>query len=143
MTEPPSIADLLQQGLFHHTQTQLPQAIERYSDVLRIDPGNPDALYYAAVIVCQENQFKQGIDLARRALEREGDPLEAVKSFDAAIAADPNFAEAHGNRAGLLAKAGLPAEALKGFDRALALDPKAAADWINRGALLHELGRHE
>ena len=159
MTEPPSIADLLQQGLFHHRQGQLPQAIERYSDVLRIDPGNPEALYYAAVIACQENQFKQGIDLARRALERdgqarvhnligkalerEGDPLEAVKSFDAAIAADPNFAEAHGNRAGLLAKAGLPAEALKGFDRALALDPKAAADWINRGALLHELGRHE
>jgi tetratricopeptide (TPR) repeat protein len=159
MTAPPSIADLIQQGLFHHRQGQLPQAIERYSDVLRIDPGNPDALYYAAVIACQENQFKQGIDLARRALERdgqarvhnligkalerEGDPLEAVKSFDQAIAADPNFAEAHGNRAGLLAKAGLPAEALKGFDRALALDPKAEADWINRGALLHELGRHK
>lgn len=160
MTEPLTIAQLIQQGLFHHRQGQLPQAIERYSDVLRIDPGNPEALYYAAVIACQENQFKQGIDLARRALEREppqarvhnlmgkalereGDHLEAVKSFDAAIALDPDFAEAHGNRAAVLAAAGLPAEALKGFDRALAIDPNAAADWINRGALLHQLGHHE
>lgn len=160
MMSPPSIAELLQQGLFHHRQGQLAQAVERYSDVLRIDPDNADALYYAAVIACQENQFKQGISLAHRALapgppqarvhnllgkalEREGDHLEAVKSFDAAIALDRDFAEAHGNRAAIMAEAGLPDEALKGFDRALAIDPKAAADWINRGALLHRLGRHD
>ncbi|HUH83326.1 MAG TPA: tetratricopeptide repeat protein [Stellaceae bacterium] len=160
MNEAPSIATLLQQGLFHHQRGEIAQAMERYTDVLRTDPQNKDALYYVAVVACQEGQFKQGIDLARRALaqgakearvhnllgkalEREGEHLEAIKAFDAAIAADANFAEAHGNRASILAAAGLPDEALKGFDRAVALDPKAVADWINRGSLLLDLGRYE
>jgi len=112
------------------------------------------------VVACQEDQLDQGIALARRALEfgppqarvhnllgkaleRKGEHLEAVKSFDAAIAIDAKFAEAHGNRAAILADAGRPDEALKGFDRALALDPKAAPDWINRGVLLQQLGRQE
>ena len=70
MTEaPPKIADLLQQGLFHHRQGDLRSAIERYSEVLRIDPDNADALYYAAVIACQEDQLKEGLSLARRSLE--------------------------------------------------------------------------
>ncbi len=82
-------------------------------------------------------------NLLGKALERKGEHLEAVKSFDAAIAIDAKFAEAHGNRAAILADAGRPDEALKGFDRALALDPKAAPDWINRGVLLQQLGRQE
>jgi tetratricopeptide (TPR) repeat protein len=157
--QPPTTAQLLQQGLFHHQRGEHGPAVENYTQVLRNDPQNADALYYVAVVACQEEQFEQGIALARRALEfgppqarvhnllgkaleRQGDHLEAVKSFDAAIALDPNFAEAHGNRASILAAAGLASEALKGFERALALDPKAAADWINYGALLQELGRH-
>ncbi len=158
-TTHPSAAQLLQQGLFHHQQGQLDMAMDRYMAVLRNDPQNADALYYVAVVACQEQQFVQGIALAQRALkhgppqarvhnllgkalERQGDHLEAVKNFDAAIALDPKFAEAHGNRANVLAAAGLADEALAGFERALALDPKAAADWINYGALLQEFGRY-
>jgi tetratricopeptide (TPR) repeat protein len=163
-TEPsgqhPSAAQLLQQGLFHHQRGELGPAMDNYTRVLRNDPHNADALYYVAVVACQEDQLDQGISLARRALEfgppqarihnllgkaleRKGEHLEAVKSLDAAIAIDAKFAEAHGNRAAILADAGLPDEALKGFDRALALDPQAAPDWINRGALLQQLGRQE
>jgi tetratricopeptide (TPR) repeat protein len=162
-TEPaghPSAAQLLQQGLFHHQRGELGPAMDNYTRVLRNDPHNADALYYVAVVACQEDQLDQGIALARRALEfgppqarvhnllgkaleRQGEHLEAVKSFDAAIAIDAKFAEAHGNRAAILADAGLADEALKGFDRALALDPKAVADWINRGALLQQLGRQQ
>src|SRR5690606_14198445 len=61
-------AQLLQQGLFHHRQGQIAEAMERYTEVLRNDPENADALYYVAVVACQEGQFQQGIDLARRAL---------------------------------------------------------------------------
>lgn len=160
MTDPVPAAELLQQGLFHHRQGQIGEAMERYTEVLRNDPQNADALYYVAVVACQEGQLQQGIDLARRALEagppqarmhnllgkafeRLRNPLDAIKAYDAAIALDPDFAEAHGNRASIVAQAGLPDEALKSFDRALALDPTAVADWINRGALLHELGRFD
>ena len=151
MSEPATSAQLLQQGLFHHRQGDLAQAMERYVEVLRNDPQNPDALYYVAVVACQEGQFRQGIELARRAIEvgppqarlhnllgqalyREGDRLEAIKNFDLAIALDANLAEAHGNRANILVDAGFADEALKSFDRALALNPTSATDWLNRGA---------
>ena len=159
MTESAPAAQLLQQGLFHHRQGQLSQAMDQYTQVLRIDPKNPEALYYVAMVACQEGQFQQGIELAQRALqvgepqarvhnligkaqERLGALTEAAKAYDAAIALDPDFAEAHGNRAALVAQAGFPEEALISFNRALALDPTAAPDWLNRGALLQEMGRH-
>ena len=133
--------------------------MDHYTQVLRTDPTNTEALYYVAVVACQEGQFQQGIDLAQRALslgepqarlhnligkahERLSQYPEAARAYEAAIAVDPDFAEAHGNRANLAAQAGFPEEALKSFDRALALDPTATEDWINRGALLHELGRY-
>jgi tetratricopeptide (TPR) repeat protein len=159
-TEPPTAAALLLQGLFHHQQGQMDQAMERYTEVLRVDPQNAEALYYVAVVACQGGQYQQGVDLARRALsfgppqarlynligqalDRLGQPLEAVKNYDKAIALDPNFAAAHGNRANILLKAGMPEEALKSFDRAIALNPQSAPDLINRGALLNMLGRPE
>ena len=58
---------LLQQGLFHHRQGQLEQALERYVEVLQGDPENADALYYVAVVACQGGEYQEGIKLARRA----------------------------------------------------------------------------
>jgi len=134
-------------------------AMQRYVEVLRNDPQNADALYYVAVVACQEGQFDQGVELARRALSvgrpqarlynllgqaqyRLGQRLEAIKNFDQAIALDPNFADAHGNRANILVDVDMPDEALKSFDRALALNPTSGPDWLNRGALLQQMGRH-
>lgn len=160
MSAPATAAELIQQGLFHHRQGDIAQAMERYVEVLRNDPKNADALYYIAVVACQDGQFKEGADLARRALAvgppqarmhnllgqalyRLGERLEAIKNYDQAIALDEKLADAHGNRANVLADAGFPDEALKSFDRALALNPMSATDWLNRGALLQSLGRHE
>jgi tetratricopeptide (TPR) repeat protein len=157
MNAPPTAAALLQQGLFHHRRGELSLAMDRYTDVLRSDPQNADALYYVAVVACQEGQYKEGAALARRAIDngppqarvhnllgqahdRLDQPLEAIKQYDQAITIDANFAEAHGNRAGIMATAGFPDEALKSFDRALALNPNPT-DWINRGTLLHGMGR--
>ncbi|HEX3710794.1 MAG TPA: tetratricopeptide repeat protein [Pseudolabrys sp.] len=156
----PNAAQLLQQGLLHHRQGEIALAMQRYNEVLGSEPRNADALYYVAVIACQEGRFRQGIDLARRALEsgppqarvhnllgkaleREGSPIEALQHFEQAVALDQNFAEAHGNRANLLAATGRTEDALKAFERVLTLDPNSATDWANHGALLQQLGRHE
>ena len=72
MSAPATTAQLIQQGLFHHRQGDLKQAMERYAEVLRTDPENADALYYIAVVACQEGQFQQGAELARRALAKAG-----------------------------------------------------------------------
>jgi tetratricopeptide (TPR) repeat protein len=155
---PQTIAQIMKQGLFHHRQGQLRPAMERYMEVLRINPEHAEALYCCAVIACAEGQFKEGVEVMRRAikfgpptakmynvlgqaLDRLGEPLEAIKAIDQAIALDPNLAAAHGNRANILVDAGMPLEALKSFDRAIALDPASVPDLINRGALLELLGR--
>ncbi len=155
-----TIAQLIQQGLFHHRQGQTALAMERYSEVLQKNPEHPEALYYVAVISCQEGQYQQGVNLVRRALtftapqarmlnllgqalDRLGQPLDAMKALDQAIALDPNLAAAHGNRANILIDAGLPDMALQAFDRAIALDPTSTPDLINRGALLELAGQPE
>lgn len=158
MAETTNVEALLKQGLFHHRQGQLALAMERYVEALQGDPTNADALYYVAVIACEDGQYQQGIDLAKRAIEvgkpqarvhnlmgqaydRLRQPLEAIKAYDAALALDPNFAAAHGNRASILADTGFPDEALKAYDRALALNANSGADWLNRGTLLHDMGK--
>lgn len=159
MTEHQTTAQLIQQGLFHHRQGQIQLAMERYIEVLKTNPDHAEALYYVGVVACQEGQFKQGAELARKAianglntakvhnllgqaLDRLNEHNEALACFERAIAVDPNFAEAHGNRANILADAGLPAEALASYNRALALNPDSVSDLINRGALLQDIGRH-
>lgn len=151
-------AALLQQGLFHHRQGQLDLAMQRYIDALAEDPTNADALYYVAVVACEDGQYDKGVELAQRAIDvgkpqarvhnlmgqaydRLEQPLEAIKAYDAALAVDPNFAAAHGNRASILAETGFPEEALKAYDRALALNANSGADWFNRGTLLHDMGK--
>jgi tetratricopeptide (TPR) repeat protein len=160
MSEHQTAAELIQQGLVHHRAGQISLAMDRYTQVLRNDPQNPEALYYIALIACHEGQFQQGIDLARRSLtfrpgqarahnligqalhrmEKLGDALE---SFDKALECDPNFADGYANRANMLTELGRPAEAVLSFDRAIALNPNSAADWLNRGATLHAIGRVE
>ena len=136
MSEHLTAAELIQQGLVHHRAGQISLAMDRYTQVLRNDPQNADALYYIAVIACHEGQFQQGIDLARRslsfrpgqargynligqALHRMGDLKEALESFDKALECDVNFADAYGNRATLLSEMGRSADAIADFDRAL------------------------
>ena len=160
MAAPATAAQLIQQGLFHHRQGHLALAMDRYTEVLRNDPHNADALYYVAVVACQEGQFQQGIELARRSLSLQPRPGARAQSdrpgaaprwarsrrrwqaFDAALECDVKFADAYGNRANMLSELGRHAEALSSFDRALELNPNSATDWLNRGATLHSARPH-
>ena len=67
---------------------------------------------------------RPGLSAARPATTRRS------QSFDRAIALEPDFADAHGNRANVLADMGRAEEALDGFDRALALRPDNAEDLL-------------
>ena len=67
--------------------------------------------------------------------------MEALASCDRALALQPNFAEAHANRA--IALHGLErfADALLSYDRALVLRPDLADVLVNRGTTLHAMKR--
>jgi tetratricopeptide (TPR) repeat protein len=68
---------------------------------------------------------------------------EALASYDAALALNPDFVEAHNNRGVVLAESNSSEAALASYDRALALSPGLAAVLNNRGNLLLDLGRTE
>jgi protein O-GlcNAc transferase len=136
----------------------LSQALARYDDILRSDPGNADALYYKAAIACKQGRFEDAVALTHRslavrpgharalnltgmALHRLGRLEEALASFDRALVFDPDPADTYGNRAAVLDELGRHAEAIAAYDRALQISPNAADDWCNRGAALQALHR--
>jgi tetratricopeptide (TPR) repeat protein len=68
-------------------------------------------------------------------------PLEAIASYETALALDPDFAEAIYNRGDALRELRRFAEALRDYERAIALRPTYAEAFNNRGNTLQELGR--
>lgn len=83
-----------------------------------------------------QEHYEQGFSLLR-----SGDPVQAMRALDAAIAINPGFAEAHNSRGIALAMLGRHDDALMSFDRALGLKPDYAECHNNCGIVLQELGR--
>lgn len=157
---PQAAQQALQEALALHRQGKRDLAMQRYVAILQDDPENIDALYYVAVLALQEGQIAEGIKVIERALTvgppqgrlfnllgqahlRLNQDDAALESFDRAIACEPGFADAYGNRANVLADMGRLGEAVVAFDRALALRPNNAEDICNRASVLADLGRLE
>lgn len=96
---------------------QYRKAYEGYAELLREDPGNLDA--------------RRG--LARTLLEMERYD-EALKQFNQAIEADPDFGATYANRGILHDRAGRYEKALADYRRAIELDPEVAEGpgWLTR-----------
>src|SRR5438874_776307 len=114
-----SVEMLFQEGLKFQQQGLLANAIATYEQVLRLDPLFANANYHLALVSCQAGDLTTGVELARRALSVDPHPVkaenllgralydlgqhnEAIACFDRAIAAAPDFANVHGNRAAVL-----------------------------------------
>lgn len=71
-------------------------------------------------------------------LETQGKAAEALKEYDAAIAADPSNIVAHTYRGWLLARAGFADRAMESIDKALAINPNYPDAHFFRGMVLYE-----
>jgi lipoprotein NlpI len=69
--------------------------------------------------------------------------LDALTSFDNALAFRADYLEAMNNRGNTLKEMGRLDEAIESYDRALAICPDAAETLNNRGVVLHALGRSD
>jgi tetratricopeptide (TPR) repeat protein len=79
--------------------------------------------------------YNRGVDLVD-----SGDEAGAMGAFRAAIAADPQYANAHNNLGNLLNMSGNEAGAEASYRRAITADPKLASAHYNLGNLLNERG---
>lgn len=111
-------------GLACQQARQLVQAERHYRAALDLVPGRPSTL----------------VNLAATQLGL-GQPGAALASADAALASEPDSADALLHRGCALAQLGRAAEALCAFERLNAQVPGHAPAWSHRGNLLRELQR--
>jgi len=121
-----TVDSLLDRGLAHHRAGELSQAESLYRQVLETVPTHPVALHLLGVLATQTGRNDVALQFA-----------------DQAIAAAPNFAEAHASRGNAFYGLGRYHEAVEAYARAIALDPRHAEACSNHGSALHALGQFE
>jgi tetratricopeptide (TPR) repeat protein len=141
-----------------HRAGRFAEAERIYTDVLRQNPADFDALYLQGVIAYQTGRHPRAVELIGRAIAQHGGSAaahfslgaalmalgrhqEALASYEAALALEPDYVEAHSSRGIALRRLQRTPEALASFDRALALRPDAAELHNNRGNVLRSLHR--
>lgn len=138
----------------------LAEAARLYSEILRTDPEQFEALYELGLLYYRSLRFQeaewllsravtvtpQSVDAwftLGRALQRLLRQEEAIAAYDQAVALRPAYVNALVNRAASLITLRRPEEALASVDAALAADSSNAAAWVNRGTILLEFGRFD
>jgi protein O-GlcNAc transferase len=142
-----------------HSRGDPQQAAALYADILRTEPGHPDALHLMGVTETQMGRAESGLALIAKsltvnphqpvAISNQGNaylalnrPAEALASYDRALNLAPDYPLAVFGRGNALATLGRPEEALSNFDRALHLVPRFAAALNARGGVLVKLKRY-
>jgi len=115
---------LCSEAFAHHQAQRLPQAIERYVEILSLKPDFPDIYNNLG-----------------NALTALGNPEAALAAFKLAIELKPDSHDAYYNCAVTLSAMGRLDEAEAKYRQAVAVNPKFAAAYNNLGLLLKERGR--
>jgi tetratricopeptide (TPR) repeat protein len=151
-------AGMLRVALDLHKRGDARMAAIIYEDVLRRDPGNPQAQHYLGLALHHQGQSDRAVDLITQALascpndaimyvnrgvalNALAKPSTALADFDSALSLDPGITHAHHGRAVALRALGRLEEALAALDRTLAILPRHAGAHIDRGDVLRGLGR--
>lgn len=117
---------VLAQALAHHRQGNLDAAERGYASVIKADARNFNAHHLLGTLRMQQGRF-----------------AEALSSFDRAVAAKPDFAEAHGSRGLALCNLQRFQEAVASFGKTLKLKPRAPDILAHRGLALYYLKKPE
>ncbi len=114
---------LLVRGMLHSKRGDDRLAVEDFSQVIKLEPDNAEAL---------ENQAAAYDALGEHHLARE--------DYDGVIRLEPDNAVALYSRGACLAQMGDLDGALADFDRAIALEPGDSVPYYNRGCTHAEIG---
>jgi tetratricopeptide (TPR) repeat protein len=154
-----SAGDLVKRAFALHQQGQAKQAEQLYTQALKLDPRQFDALHLLGLLHHQHQHFAEAERLIGAALKIRPDYLDAVLNygnvlaalnrhedaivyFDRVLAIDPRSARALNNRGRALTELMRFDEALTCFDQALAVDPNYVNCLANRGHMLVDSGRY-
>ncbi len=121
----PDAQDYLQRGIETHQNDNLDDAIEYYTEVIRLDPADTSVVsmaYYNRGVAYDE---KNEVDLA-------------IQDYNQTIQLNPNFAEVYNNRGYAYRQKGEIERAIEDYDRAIQIKSDNVLFYNNRAiALLH------
>lgn len=118
------IPQALDMAMQFHQQGWLEPAEEFYRAVLKLQPGEPNALHYLGVILHQTGRSEEGIGLLRAAIELR-----------------PDWADAHNNLGNVLKEERRLEESAASYRRAAELTPEDPGVLNNLGVVLRALDR--
>jgi predicted TPR repeat methyltransferase len=144
-------------ALKHHRSGRLQKAKALYRKILKVDPGNADALHMLGLLLHQQDDHETAIRLFRQAIEygpestevytNLGSALQSCNRIDEAIAAfrqaikiNPDYVLAHNNLGNALREAGENNEAIGSFRHAVRLSPNFVLAHYNLGNALYAVG---
>jgi len=151
-------SQLLNQAADLHRKGNLAATEALYSELLKAQPANFDALQMFGFLRYDQGRFLEALSLIGEALKTNPhsptalmnyavvlDALrrceEALAYYDKALELKPDYAEALFNRGIALRNLNRPAEALVTFDNLLAITPADVDVLNNRGSTLRSLNR--
>jgi tetratricopeptide (TPR) repeat protein len=154
-----SLRNVLERAFALHQQGNAKEAEQLYTQVLKADPRQFDALHLLGLLKHQQGNNTEGLRLIGAALKIKPDYADAVLNygsvlaalerheealvyFDRAVATNPSSPRALNNRGNSLAELMRFDEALSCFDKALAIDPDYANCLVNRARMLVDIGRY-
>jgi tetratricopeptide (TPR) repeat protein len=153
-----SVRETLALAVEHHRAGRLCQAEGLYRKVIAIQPNEADALHLLGMLAQQQGLFDVAEKRVRRAitargrpvaafsntlgnaLAAQGQPAEALRCFEEAIALSPDNSAAHKNMADLLSVLERHDEAAAHYERVLRLNPEDASAHNNMGGVFLQRG---
>ena len=149
---PDSIGTKLKLSEFQLILKQYDAALQTLADVMRIHPGNPEALFMLGMVYRDQGKTEQAIGAFQSAVERNPDMSEAwvilgdlmdrtnnplaIQYFDNAIRVDPNNVAAWHAKAYYLQNNEQVNEALEIYRKIHEMDPQYPEAYLNAAILL-------
>jgi tetratricopeptide (TPR) repeat protein len=151
-----TLETLRERGIALHRAGRIAEAEPIYAEVLRRDPADVEVLHLQGVIAHQSGRHDYAVDLIGQAISLRattaaylslgaalmalGRCLEALASYDAALALQPQLAIALSCSAAALRDLGRPQEALARASAAIAVQPTTDS-YCHQGAAWLDLGQ--
>ena len=156
-THPPSVAALLHIGNDLMARGEVAEAIAAYRSLTTRAPQCSPAYRNLALALEQRGEIGEALSACGRAIELEGDDLEAylimarlllklermeqaVAMYELAALAAPARADIHASLGAALARQGRLEEASAACERAIALAPQDVGAWLNLGIIKSKRG---
>ncbi len=138
---------LFERGISQSLIKQYTNAVNTYTDAIRLNPGNPFLYMNRATTRAEMIDFISSIDNSYQRITVDSDPAkrlnnagtrsysydEAIEDMNKAIKLYPDFAYGYYNRANLMAISGRLPEAYDDYTKAIELAPELAEAYYNRG----------